>query len=111
MRARRGPTPHKQATVSHRPFGLEGQGACAVVVSDAEGFAALASLVRSGGTALTTLDIADTDALAARGVAGVNFRLDMSMSRALLEQLANAVVTGRIVVPPIAQVELDNVRS
>jgi NADPH:quinone reductase-like Zn-dependent oxidoreductase len=77
------------------------------VVSDADGFAALASLVRSGGTALTTLDVADADALAGRGVAGVNFRLEMS--RALLERLADAVVTGRIVVPPIAQVELDDV--
>ena len=77
------------------------------VVSDADGFAALASLVRSGGTALTTMYVADTDALAARGVAGVNFRLEMS--RALLERLADAVVTGRIVVPPIARIELADV--
>jgi hypothetical protein len=36
----------------------------------------------------------------------VNFQLEMS--RGLLEQLADAV-TGRIVVPPIAQVELEDV--
>jgi hypothetical protein len=65
--------------------------------------------VRSGGTALTTLDVADTDALAARGVAGVNFRSIGLLSRALPEQLSDAVVTGRIVVPPIAQVGLDDV--
>jgi NADPH:quinone reductase-like Zn-dependent oxidoreductase len=92
-------------TVGHaHPDGID---ALIDVVSDADGFAALASLVRPGGTALTALYVADTDALAARGVTGVNFQLPMST--ALLEQLADAVVSGRIVVPPIAQVKLDDV--
>ncbi|MCU1427472.1 MAG: alcohol dehydrogenase GroES protein [Actinomycetia bacterium] len=77
------------------------------VASDADGFAALASLVRSGGTALTTRYIADADALNARGVTGVNFRVQMSSE--VLEQLASDVVDGRIVVPPITKIELDDV--
>ena len=75
--------------------------------SDAEDFASLAALVRPGGTALTTRYIADTEALASREVAGVNFRV--SMSNGLLERLADAVVNGSIVVPPITRVKLDAV--
>src|SRR6202022_1987345 len=44
----------------------------------ADGFAALASLVRRGGTAVTTRFVADTETLASRGVAGVNYRLEIS---------------------------------
>jgi NADPH:quinone reductase-like Zn-dependent oxidoreductase len=79
------------------------------VVNDADGFAALASLVRSGGTALTTHYVADTEALAADRVTGVNFQVHVSTE--LLEMLANAVVAGRIVVPPITKIELDDVPS
>lgn len=77
------------------------------VANDAEGFAALAALVRPGGTALSTRYVADTEALASRDVVGANFRV--SMSSGLLERLADAVVNGRIVVPPITRVELDDV--
>ena len=77
------------------------------VASDAEGFATLAALVRPGGTALTTRYVADTEALASREVAGVNFRV--SMSSGSLERLADAVVNGVIVVPPITRVKLDDV--
>jgi len=77
------------------------------VASDADGFAPLAALVRRGGTALTTRYVADAEALASREVGGVNFRV--SMSSGLLERLADAVVNGRIVVPPITRVKLDDV--
>jgi NADPH:quinone reductase len=77
------------------------------VASEAGEFARLASHVRHGGTAVTTRYIADTEALAARGVSGVNFRLEASP--ALLERLAEAVVSGRIVMPPITRIELDDV--
>jgi NADPH:quinone reductase len=77
------------------------------VASDAEGFAGLASLVRPGGTALTTLYVADVDALASRGVSGVNFQLQPS--GAMLERLAEAVVSGRIVAPPITRIGLEDV--
>jgi NADPH:quinone reductase-like Zn-dependent oxidoreductase len=43
------------------------------LVSDADGFAALAALVRPGGTAVTTKYVADPGALAAAGVTGTNF--------------------------------------
>lgn len=45
------------------------------LASDGAGFATLGSLVRSGGTAVTTRYAADTEELASRGVAGLNFRL------------------------------------
>jgi len=77
------------------------------VASDAEGFAGLASLVRPGGTALTTRYVADPEALASREVVGVNFRVNMSSGS--LEQVADAVVSGRIVPPPISRVELNDV--
>ena len=76
------------------------------VASDPDGFATLASLVRPGGTALTTRDLADTEALAARGVSGVNFRV--AMSSELVERLADAVVSGRIAVPPITRIRLED---
>jgi NADPH2:quinone reductase len=77
------------------------------VASDADGFAALASLVRAGGTALTTRYIADTEALAARKVTGVNFAVDMSGKS--LERVADAVVAGQIIAPPITPIKLDDV--
>ena len=77
------------------------------LASDADGFATLAAHVRLGGTALTTRYVADTEALASRGVAGVNFRVGMSSDA--LEQLADIVVSDTIVVPPITRVELEDV--
>jgi NADPH:quinone reductase-like Zn-dependent oxidoreductase len=79
------------------------------MASDASGFAALASLVRPGGAALTTLYVADVDSLAAAGVTGVNFQV--SVSTKVLERLADAVVDGRLVPPPITRVGLDDVPS
>jgi NADPH2:quinone reductase len=75
--------------------------------SDAAAFANLASLVRPGGTALSIVGAADTDALASRSVTGVNFQV--SLSSALLDRLADAVVSGRIIEPPITRVELGDV--
>jgi len=63
--------------------------------------------VRHGGTAINTRYVADREALAAVGVAGVNFRLRMTVS--LLDRLAAAVVTGIIVPPPITRTSLDEV--
>ena len=77
------------------------------VASDADQFAALSSLVRSGGSALTTRYVADTEMLAARGVTGVNFAYQSSPE--VLEQLADAAVAGRIAVPPTTKIKLDDV--
>jgi NADPH2:quinone reductase len=74
---------------------------------DAAGFAALASLVRPGGTAMSANYVADKEALRASRVTGVNFALPMSSE--LLERLAQAVVDGRIVTPPITRISLDEV--
>ena len=78
-----------------------------LVDADAAGFAALASLVRPGGTAMSTNYVADEGALRASGVTGINFALPMSSE--LLERLAQAVVDGRIVTPPITRISLEEV--
>src|SRR6201987_5386566 len=75
-----------------------------LVDADAAGFAALASLVRPGGTAMSANYVADEEALRANRVTGVNFALPMSS--ALLERLAQAVVAARIVPPPIPRISL-----
>jgi NADPH2:quinone reductase len=85
-----------------RPEGID---ALIDVVSDATGFAALASLVRPGGTAVTTKYVADVEALGAAGITGINFALQMSSE--LLERVADAVVDGRIDAPPITRISLE----
>jgi hypothetical protein len=75
------------------------------LASDADGFSALASLVRRGGTAVTTRHVADFEALKSAGLTGINFGL--RASPALLERVANAVVTRQIVAPPITRIALD----
>jgi NADPH:quinone reductase-like Zn-dependent oxidoreductase len=77
------------------------------LVSDAAGFAALASLVRPGGSAVTAQYVADEDALRAAGITGVNFALPSSSE--LFERVAAAVADGRIVAPPITRISLDEV--
>jgi NADPH:quinone reductase-like Zn-dependent oxidoreductase len=77
------------------------------LASDANAFSTLASLVCRGGTALTTRYVADAKALTGAGVTAVNFRVTMSAER--LQQLAELVVAGEIVPPPINYVKLDDV--
>ena len=76
------------------------------VASDADEFAALSSLVRSGGSAVTTRYAADTEMLSQRGVTGVNFSYQSSPE--VLGQVADAVAAGRIGVPPITTMKLDD---
>jgi NADPH:quinone reductase-like Zn-dependent oxidoreductase len=80
-----------------------------LVDADAAGFAALASLVRAGGTAMSANYVADVAALRANGVTGINFALPMSSE--LLTRLAKAIVTGRIISPPITRMSLEEVPS
>jgi NADPH2:quinone reductase len=75
------------------------------LVDDAAGFAALASLVRPGGTAVTTQYVADEDALRAAGITGINFALQMSSE--ILQRVAEAVTDGRIVAPPTSRIPLE----
>jgi NADPH:quinone reductase len=77
------------------------------LVSDATGFAELASLVRRGGSAVTSQYVADEAALAATGVTGVNFALPSSSE--LFGRVAEAVADERIVVPPITRISLQEV--
>ena len=77
------------------------------VASDADGFAALASQVRSGGSALTTKYVADAGSLADAGVTGINFAV--SVTPESIERIGDAVATGRVVPPPTTPIELDQV--
>ena len=77
------------------------------LVSDATGFASLASLVRSGGSAVTTKYVADEQSLGATGITGVNFALQPSSE--LFERVAEAVADRRIVAPPITRISLEEV--
>ena len=78
-----------------------------LVNADAADFAALAVLVRPGGTAMSTNYVADEAALRASGVTGINFALPMSSE--LLGRLAEAVIDGRIKAPPIIRISLEEV--
>lgn len=77
------------------------------LVSDAEAFAALASLVRPGGSAVTTQYVADLDALRSSGIRGVNFALRQTSE--LLQRVADALAAGTVVEPPITRIRLDDV--
>jgi NADPH:quinone reductase len=75
------------------------------LVSDPADFAALASLVKAGGIAITTLYVANEATLRAAGVTGINFALQPSSE--LFAQVAEAVADGRITVPPITRISLE----
>jgi NADPH:quinone reductase-like Zn-dependent oxidoreductase len=79
------------------------------LVSDAEPFSSLASLVRPGGAAVSTRYVADPRALWASGVRGVNFVLRETSE--VLKRVAEDLVDGRIVAPPITRIALDEVPS
>jgi NADPH:quinone reductase len=74
------------------------------LANDADEFARLARLVRTGGTALTTRYVADADALAAAGVTAMNFQVPASVE--LLERVAHALAVHSIVPPPINRISL-----
>jgi NADPH2:quinone reductase len=79
------------------------------MVSDAESFSSLASLVRPGGTAVSTRYVADPRALSASGVRGMNFVLRETSE--VLERVAEDLVGGVIVAPPITRIALDEAPS
>jgi NADPH2:quinone reductase len=81
------------------------------LASDADGFAALASLVRPAGSAVTTRSVADADSLAGAGVAGINFAVTPFLTSELLARLADALVGGRIVAPPITRISLEQAQA
>ena len=94
--------PLAQAIPQAHPDGID---ALLDLVSDAAGFAALASLVRPGGTAITTQYVADEEALTAVGVIGINYA--MQPSSELFDRVAGAVADGSIVAPPITRISLE----
>jgi NADPH:quinone reductase len=79
------------------------------LASDADSFASLALLVRPGGVAVTTRNVADTRALSASSVLGVNFVLRETSE--VLERVAKDLIDRRVAPPPIARITLDEVTS
>ena len=77
------------------------------LVSDAKGFAAVAALVRPGGTAVTTQYVANLEALRSSGVRGVNFALRQTSE--LLQKVGEALAARSVVEPPITRIALDDV--
>ena len=77
------------------------------LASDAGRFATLASLVRRGGTALTTGYVADADALGTADVTGINF--SVGMTPRLLARLADEIMSGRCAPPPITTVKFADI--
>jgi NADPH:quinone reductase-like Zn-dependent oxidoreductase len=75
------------------------------VVSDAPAFAENSALVLPGGVALTTVYVADVDALAARGVRAANINARASVE--LLDQLRGEIDAGRLRVPLTAEIPLE----
>jgi NADPH:quinone reductase len=96
--------PLAEAVRRARPDGID---VLIDLASDAESFASLASLVRPGGAAVSTRYVADTRALLASGVRGVNFVLRQTSE--VLERLADDLISGRIVPPPVTRLALDEV--
>jgi NADPH:quinone reductase-like Zn-dependent oxidoreductase len=79
------------------------------LVNGADAFSSAASLVRPGGTAVTTQYVADLEALQVSGVRGVNFALHPTSE--LLERVGRALSDGTILGPPITRIALDDVPS
>ncbi len=79
------------------------------LASDAGSFASLASLVRVGGTAVSTRYVANPRALSASGVSGINFVLRQTSE--LLERVAEDLVDRRVDSPPLTRISLDEVPS
>jgi NADPH:quinone reductase-like Zn-dependent oxidoreductase len=77
------------------------------LVSDARAFASMTSLVRPGGTAISTQYVADLESLPSQGIRGINFALRQTSE--LLERVGTALVDRTVTVPPITRVALDDV--
>jgi NADPH:quinone reductase len=77
------------------------------LVSDPEQFAALADIVRPGGTAISTRYAGDIESLAKKDLHGVNFRVEMTTAD--LQALASLTASGQLVPPPIRAVRFEDV--
>jgi NADPH:quinone reductase-like Zn-dependent oxidoreductase len=79
------------------------------LVGDAKSFAAMATLVRPGGSAVTTQYVADLEALRSRGIRGVNFALRQTSE--LLQKVAESLAARTVVEPPIIRTTINDVPS
>lgn len=77
------------------------------LVGDATAFSSTASLVRPGGTAVSTQYVADLETLQRQGIRGVNFALRETSE--LIERVGEALVDRSVTVPPITHIGLDDV--
>ncbi|MGD0395103.1 MAG: NADP-dependent oxidoreductase [Acidimicrobiales bacterium] len=77
------------------------------LVSDPEQFAALADIVRPGGTAISTRYAGDIESLAKKDVQGVNFVVQVTTAD--LQSVAALATSGQLVPPPIRTVRFEDV--
>lgn len=95
------PTDHIREVV---PSGVD---ALVDLVSDPEHFALLADTVRPGGTAISTIYVADIDGLAKKNIQGVNFLVQMTAAD--LETVAALTASDQLIPPPIRTVRFEDV--
>jgi NADPH:quinone reductase-like Zn-dependent oxidoreductase len=93
-----------EAVLHAHPRGVD---ALVDLVSDAAAFASLTSLVRPGGTAISTQYVAEVEMLQSQGIRGVNFRLRQTSE--LLERVGRALADHMVTVPPLTFVALEEV--
>lgn len=77
------------------------------VASNTEGFKAMVALVRKGGTALTTMFVADQQTLKAQDINGGNF--ETQGNPASLDALTDAINSGQLYVPVEKVITLEEV--
>jgi NADPH:quinone reductase-like Zn-dependent oxidoreductase len=89
-----------------RGFYPDGVDVLVDLVSDAKEFAAMTTLVRAGGTAITSKYVADIETLKLSSIVGVNYALPQSTD--LMQRFADALGQGVVVAPPITRISLDD---
>ncbi|CAL1518258.1 NADP-dependent oxidoreductase [Chitinophaga sp. MM2321] len=77
------------------------------LVSDAAGFSANLNLLKAGGAALTTLFVADDNALKALNIRGGNF--ETKGSAASLDKISQVIDNGTITIPVENKISLEEV--
>jgi NADPH:quinone reductase-like Zn-dependent oxidoreductase len=99
-------TPVEEQVLAAHPDGID---AIIDVVSDRTALGRLARLVRPGGTVITSVGAADSDAMAAHGVRGINLR--SSSSGKLLEDIAQLIDASRIKVAIESELPIEEAPS
>lgn len=96
--------PLPEAVGAQYPDGVD---ALVDLANDGGGFASLASHVRRGGAAVSTVYAADVEGLEQAGLRAANFNLQATKED--FSKLGAAVVDGELVPPPVQEVSLEEI--